>query len=588
MRTYRRRILAMSASLGLVVAATVRSDAGVAGATPTGAVSGPVLDRGMSATSNPLAAVVLSDIDLQLIGRVAADPHGGGYWMVDAEGRVYSAGSAIPHGSADHRGSTLSMVGLVATRDGGGYWLIQSDGKSFPFGDARELGQLGLVDILHRLYPGTPAVTPALTVSDHDGTASLGFVRSRLASYSEAAAHSVGESTPFGAQGPRPEASNFGPQGLVTPRPSRARIATGRSGTVLLPGVQGATGSTGTRGGSGPAGSIGNPGAGGHAGSQGPAGTEGAIGPSGDQGAQGTIGIQGSVGIQGSIGPQGPVGAQGAPGPIGTQGSTGTPGQQGAQGSAGVDGSTGPSGPQGAAGSVGGQGPQGGVGPQGSQGSQGAAGTQGGVGPQGPVGAQGAPGPIGTQGSTGTPGQQGAQGSAGVDGSTGPPGPQGAAGSVGGQGPQGGVGPQGSQGSQGAAGTQGGVGPQGTPGSQGDPGTQGSQGSQGDPGVQGEAGPQGSQGVAGTNAPLHVPSVFGFIAASNVAVGAGVGVFYTEPCPSTDLVESGGYNYTAQSGLVVNQDEPFSTTDWTVGLFNSGSSSVTFSLNIYLVCETSN
>ena len=176
---------------------------------------------------------------------------------------------------------------------------------------------------------------------------------------------------------------------------------------IILDGVQGTTGPTGTQGGVGPTGSSGPQG------SIGPTGVQGGVGPTGTTGAQGTTG---PTGTQGNVGTTGPTGSQGTTGPTGSQGVTGNTGATGAQGS------TGPTGSQGTVGFTG---------SQGQTGTQGSTGVQGTVGPTGATGAQGTTGPTGVQGAVGDTGATGAQGT------TGPTGPGGAVGPAGTTGPNG-------------------------------------------------------------------------------------------------------------------------------------------------------
>ena len=68
---------------------------------------------------------------------MAADPSGG-YWTTTP------AGVVTPHGGAPALGSpALSnlrlaqpVVGMTATTDGNGYWLVAADGGIFSYGDA--------------------------------------------------------------------------------------------------------------------------------------------------------------------------------------------------------------------------------------------------------------------------------------------------------------------------------------------------------------------------------------------------------------------------------------------------------------------
>jgi hypothetical protein len=79
----------------------------------------------------------------QFVG-MAPTPDGGGYWLVQRNGGVYSFGDAHFHGSLPGLGVTPSapIVGMAATSDGGGYWLVGADGGVFAFGDAVFHGSL--------------------------------------------------------------------------------------------------------------------------------------------------------------------------------------------------------------------------------------------------------------------------------------------------------------------------------------------------------------------------------------------------------------------------------------------------------------
>ena len=79
-----------------------------------------------------------------IVGMAADHSNRGlGYWLVDADGGVFSFGSAPFYGSMG--GTTLDkpIVGMAATPDGGGYWLVASDGGIFSFGDATFYGSMG-------------------------------------------------------------------------------------------------------------------------------------------------------------------------------------------------------------------------------------------------------------------------------------------------------------------------------------------------------------------------------------------------------------------------------------------------------------
>ena len=66
----------------------------------------------------------------------AASP---GYWMVAADGGIFSYGSARFFGSTGALRLNQPIVGMAPTPSGNGYWLVASDGGMFSFGDAAVL-----------------------------------------------------------------------------------------------------------------------------------------------------------------------------------------------------------------------------------------------------------------------------------------------------------------------------------------------------------------------------------------------------------------------------------------------------------------
>jgi peptidoglycan hydrolase-like protein with peptidoglycan-binding domain len=71
---------------------------------------------------------------------MAATTDGGGYWLVAADGGIFSFGDAVYHGSMGGHVLDEPMVGMAATADGGGYWTVAADGGIFSFGDAAFVG----------------------------------------------------------------------------------------------------------------------------------------------------------------------------------------------------------------------------------------------------------------------------------------------------------------------------------------------------------------------------------------------------------------------------------------------------------------
>jgi hypothetical protein len=71
---------------------------------------------------------------------MAADPSGG-YWTADSTGAITSWEGAPSFGSPALSGLHLArpIVGMASTPDGGGYWLVAADGGIFTFGGRRVL-----------------------------------------------------------------------------------------------------------------------------------------------------------------------------------------------------------------------------------------------------------------------------------------------------------------------------------------------------------------------------------------------------------------------------------------------------------------
>jgi len=86
-----------------------------------------------------------------------------GYWLLGADGAVYSFGDAAPQGdaSATLAGSGARAVDLEPTPSGQGYWVLDSAGRVHPFGDAPHLGDV----VPARLTPGEVPASLSATPS---------------------------------------------------------------------------------------------------------------------------------------------------------------------------------------------------------------------------------------------------------------------------------------------------------------------------------------------------------------------------------------------------------------------------------------
>jgi hypothetical protein len=91
---------------------------------------------------------------------IAATPDGQGYWIVAADGGVFTVGDAGYFGSMGGKPLDEPIVGMAATPDGQGYWLVAADGGVFSFGDAGYFGSMG----------GSPLAEPVVGIaSTRDG-----------------------------------------------------------------------------------------------------------------------------------------------------------------------------------------------------------------------------------------------------------------------------------------------------------------------------------------------------------------------------------------------------------------------------------
>jgi hypothetical protein len=81
------------------------------------------------------------------IESIGSTPDAGGYWLVAADGGVFSFGDAGYFGSMGGRPLSRPVVGMASTADGKGYWLVAADGGVFSFGDAGYFGSEGSANL---------------------------------------------------------------------------------------------------------------------------------------------------------------------------------------------------------------------------------------------------------------------------------------------------------------------------------------------------------------------------------------------------------------------------------------------------------
>ncbi|MGH9038084.1 MAG: hypothetical protein ACRD0O_20185 [Acidimicrobiia bacterium] len=73
---------------------------------------------------------------------MAALPGGSGYWFAASDGGVFAFGAAGYFGSTGDVTLNQPIVGMAATPSGAGYWLVGRDGGIFTFGDAGYFGSV--------------------------------------------------------------------------------------------------------------------------------------------------------------------------------------------------------------------------------------------------------------------------------------------------------------------------------------------------------------------------------------------------------------------------------------------------------------
>jgi hypothetical protein len=79
----------------------------------------------------------------QPVVTMAATPTGRGYWLAAGDGGMFTFGDAGFFGSTGDRRLNSPVVGMTPTADGRGYWLVAADGGIFTFGTAAFHGSTG-------------------------------------------------------------------------------------------------------------------------------------------------------------------------------------------------------------------------------------------------------------------------------------------------------------------------------------------------------------------------------------------------------------------------------------------------------------
>src|SRR5580704_4413304 len=131
----RRKVWAASMRAGVAVLTACTIIAIVAAVNPPGATrasSGAVAVHEVRQSSG-------AGLRAPIVGLVqTADARG--YWLVGADGGIFTFGNAAYYGSTGNLLLNQPIVGLAAAPDGHGYWLVAADGGIFTFGSAAFYG----------------------------------------------------------------------------------------------------------------------------------------------------------------------------------------------------------------------------------------------------------------------------------------------------------------------------------------------------------------------------------------------------------------------------------------------------------------
>jgi hypothetical protein len=138
----RVRRLAVSVAVAMLAGVGVPGP-GTAGASVRAAAAPPGINSVSSFGNAAVVPGVRGPVGRAPVVGIAANRTGRGYWLVGADGGVFTFGDAGFHGSAGATHLNAPIVGMAATPTGRGYWLVASDGGIFTFGDAPFKGSGG-------------------------------------------------------------------------------------------------------------------------------------------------------------------------------------------------------------------------------------------------------------------------------------------------------------------------------------------------------------------------------------------------------------------------------------------------------------
>ena len=154
----------------------VASDGGIFSFGNAGFVIGSIPGLGIASAGSGLP----HSLNAPIVGMVPTTD-GGGYFMVGADGGVFTFGDAKFEGSCPALGGCPggAAVAVMPDSTGNGYWVVTQGGFVTPFGDAPAPGE-----------PGVPGVVAAVRSSDGDGYYLL---------YANGVVYSAGDAVNYGS-----------------------------------------------------------------------------------------------------------------------------------------------------------------------------------------------------------------------------------------------------------------------------------------------------------------------------------------------------------------------------------------------------
>ena len=118
--------------------------------------AGTDFDNDSGSDSSFYGSLAGAPLNAPVVG-IASTPGGRGYWLVAADGGVFSLGSAQFHGSMGGKSLVGPVVAMATTPGGNGYWLAGTYGGIFSFGTAIYQGNA----FLPPPPPATPTPAPS-------------------------------------------------------------------------------------------------------------------------------------------------------------------------------------------------------------------------------------------------------------------------------------------------------------------------------------------------------------------------------------------------------------------------------------------